>query len=211
MPEDPAISNEFSASRPNVRGAVAMAKGNGANTATNQWYINLADNTALDNTSNNGGYTVFGHVSAPSRSLLDAFAAMTSVDARNCTKTLLTSATDLGQLPLRKPLTPVACASITEENVVLMHTARVLPAATTLSDTDRVLNYLEALYPQFIAPASPATQTADGYTYRSYPGTQAHVGSKDGVVYYLVPAISAEIKTLGPLAELLQQAAAAGY
>jgi len=212
-PTEPAISNEFSATRPNARGTIAMAKGNGPNTATNQWYINLEDNPALDRTDNNGGYTVFGRLSVPSRNLLSVFSAMTSVDARNCTTTLLpgSAAGSLGELPLRKALTPVTCANIKEENVVLMRSAKVLPAPATLSDTDRVLNYLEALVPQYMAPANGLTQTAGGYTARHYPGTNAHVGSKDGILYYLVPAISPEIKALAPVAELLQQAAAAGY
>ena len=46
----------------NVRGTIAMAKLSGdANSATNQWFINLGDNSAnLD--VQNGGFTVFGQV-----------------------------------------------------------------------------------------------------------------------------------------------------
>ncbi|MHB8624210.1 MAG: peptidylprolyl isomerase [Sulfuricaulis sp.] len=61
-PMDPPIQNEFSASRPNITGTIAMAKVTGnPNSATSDWFINLADNSAnLDN--QNGGYTVFGEV-----------------------------------------------------------------------------------------------------------------------------------------------------
>lgn len=57
---DPPVVNEFHL--PNVEGTVAMAKlGGDPNSATSQWFINLADNRAnLDN--QNGGFTVFGHV-----------------------------------------------------------------------------------------------------------------------------------------------------
>ncbi|MCR4332658.1 MAG: peptidylprolyl isomerase [Sulfuricaulis sp.] len=59
---DPPIQNEFSASRSNVRSTIAMAKLPGdPNSATSEWFFNLADNSAnLD--YQNGGFTVFGHV-----------------------------------------------------------------------------------------------------------------------------------------------------
>ena len=62
VPADPAVPNEFNLS--NVRGTVAMAKlGSDPDSATNQWFINLADNAAnLDN--QNGGFTVFGTVTS---------------------------------------------------------------------------------------------------------------------------------------------------
>lgn len=58
----PAIQNEPGIS--NKRGTIAMAQiGSDANSATSQWFINLTDNTALDNRENNAGpYTVFGRV-----------------------------------------------------------------------------------------------------------------------------------------------------
>lgn len=61
VPADPAVDNEFNLS--NVRGTVAMAKlSDNPNSATNQWFINLADNSSnLDN--QNDGFTVFGTVS----------------------------------------------------------------------------------------------------------------------------------------------------
>lgn len=60
----------------NVRGTVAMAKqSNDANSATNQWFVNVADNSAnLDN--QNGGFTVFGVVSDEGMEILDAINAL---------------------------------------------------------------------------------------------------------------------------------------
>ncbi len=58
-----AIPNEFAGSGlSNVAGTIAMAEvGSDPNSATSQWFINMADNSQnLDTT--NGGYTVFGKV-----------------------------------------------------------------------------------------------------------------------------------------------------
>jgi peptidyl-prolyl cis-trans isomerase A (cyclophilin A) len=56
------VHNEFSAERSNLRGTIAMAKvATNENTASSEWFVNLADNSSnLDN--QNGGFTVFGRV-----------------------------------------------------------------------------------------------------------------------------------------------------
>lgn len=66
----------------NVRGTIAMAKlGNDPNSATNQWFFNLGDNSAnLD--EQNGGFTVFGRIVGDSSfATLDALAAFETFDA----------------------------------------------------------------------------------------------------------------------------------
>jgi len=73
-----AVVNEpkpTSATAPNnIRGTIAMAKlGSDPNSATNQWFFNLADNSAnLDN--QNGGFTVFGRVLGSGMNAVDAMA-----------------------------------------------------------------------------------------------------------------------------------------
>ncbi|MFO1398919.1 MAG: peptidylprolyl isomerase [Burkholderiales bacterium] len=75
------VANEFSLARSNRRGTIAMAKlGGDPDSATSQWFINLADNSAnLD--FQNGGFTVFGEVSAASMAVVDAIAALPRVNA----------------------------------------------------------------------------------------------------------------------------------
>lgn len=78
VPQNAMISNEPELS--NVRGTIAMAKiSTGENTATNQWFINLADNSSqLD--AQNGGFSVFGIVTDNGMAVVDAIAALPIFD-----------------------------------------------------------------------------------------------------------------------------------
>jgi uncharacterized protein (TIGR03437 family) len=75
IPNDGPIRNEFRES--NLRGTIAMAKlGSDANSATTQWFFNLADNSGNLN-SQNGGFTVFGRVAnAAGLAVMDRIAAV---------------------------------------------------------------------------------------------------------------------------------------
>jgi cyclophilin family peptidyl-prolyl cis-trans isomerase len=214
IPTQPPVVNEFSATRSNVRGTVAMAKvGGNPNSATNQWFVNLNNNAGpcpgtpqqqgLD--CQNGGFTVFGRVTAPSMAVADAIAALRRVNAAGCSPVSLFGALD--NLPVVSAV--ASCPEVVASRLVTMSAVVEMPA--TQSDSDRIFNYLEAAYPQYAAPASPASATAEGYYYRYYSGTNAYVGTKDGNVYYLVPAISPDIQLLGPVSQWLATAAAAGY
>src|SRR4051812_4222126 len=85
----PAIQNEPGIS--NMRGTIAMAQlGSDANSATSQWFVNLADNGGPPNNldirytpqggSPAGPYTVFGRIVSDTMSVVDAIAAVPKYD-----------------------------------------------------------------------------------------------------------------------------------
>ena len=192
------VVNEYSELRPNVRGTIAMAKlPNQPNSATSQWFFNLADNTAVLGPAQNGGFTVFGKATAPSLATLDKIAALPTVNA--------------GSEFTQFPVVNYSSGRILRTNMALVERIEELPARASIGAADRVFNYLEAAYPQYAPPGGATTGVALGYAYRYYAATGAYAGTKDGMVYYLVPAISPEIQPLGSLAEWLAIAEVHGY
>lgn len=188
------IQNEFNASRSNLRGTVAMAKLSGnPNSASNQWFVNLANNAAnLDN--QNGGFTVFAHVTTPGMVVADRISALQIVNAGGTYSDL--------------PVANYTSGVIQRQNMVLVTSVTELVQAT---ESDRIFNYLEATYPQYLSPSSGVAGSWEGYTYRHYSGSNAYVATKDGKVWYLVPSIAPEIRELGPVADWLATAQQAGY
>jgi len=77
VPPGPTVVNEFGVS--NTRGTIAMAKvDDDPDSATNQWFINLENNSGnLD--FNNGGFTVFGTVLGDGMSVVDFISARRTI------------------------------------------------------------------------------------------------------------------------------------
>ena len=61
-PTGPAIKNEASNGLKNTRGTLAMARTSNPNSATSQFFINVADNSFLNASATDAGYAVFGKV-----------------------------------------------------------------------------------------------------------------------------------------------------
>jgi hypothetical protein len=97
----------------NLRGTVAMAKlGNDPNSATSQFFFNLADNSEnLDN--QNGGFTVFGRATPGSMTVVDQIAALPRVNAGGAFNTL--------------PVRNFSGGTIEKEHLVIVNDVSVLP------------------------------------------------------------------------------------
>ena len=78
IPKNPSVRNEPELA--NVRGTIGMARRtNRRNSATNQWFFNLEDNSDSFDWPD-GGYTVFGEVVDDGMEIVDAIAALPLFD-----------------------------------------------------------------------------------------------------------------------------------
>jgi cyclophilin family peptidyl-prolyl cis-trans isomerase len=69
------IKNEATNGLKNKRGTLSMARTNDVNSATSQFFINVADNDFLDHKPGNFGYAVFGRIDS-GMEVVDAIAAV---------------------------------------------------------------------------------------------------------------------------------------
>jgi cyclophilin family peptidyl-prolyl cis-trans isomerase len=146
-PNNPAqnfvLMNEFNIA--NTRGTIAMAKvGGNANSATNQWFVNVVDNSATLGTDNNGGFTVFARIIGKGMDTVDAIAALPlyngvlnafdDVPVRQLPEGLFLVDTETVRIVPLQPPTPIAGNTTMSLASVLTYSATTdNPAAATVS------------------------------------------------------------------------------
>ena len=112
-PTGKGIVNEGQNGLKNDRGTIAMARTSDPNSATAQFFINVADNAAL-NYPSNGGYAVFGKV----------------IDGMDVVDKIKASPTGVTTLMMRHPASgekmPAPSQDVPKENVVIL-SATVIP------------------------------------------------------------------------------------
>ena len=74
------IQNEGANGKKNLRGTLAMARTPDPNSATDQFFINVADNAQLDFRRNDAGYAVFGKVTSGMDDVVDKIAKVKVMD-----------------------------------------------------------------------------------------------------------------------------------
>ena len=130
----------------NMVGTIAMAKqGGDPDSATSQWFFNLANNSAnLD--SQNGGFTVFGQVTA-GWEVVEAIAAIESFDLRSSSLEPIVSQLPVlgafGATPLRNFTTSEVNALVSNpaDFLVLVQSVTVIdPSADSANNLSPTLN-----------------------------------------------------------------------
>ncbi|MBL8809123.1 MAG: peptidylprolyl isomerase [Planctomycetaceae bacterium] len=112
------ITNEFNAANSNVYGTLSMAlAGSDINSGTNNWFINVLDNSALDA----GKYTVFGNVIGTGMTVVTQINQLTSHDLST-----LYGSSALENVPL---------TSFNAGNVTLSGTIDITQGSTTMTGT----------------------------------------------------------------------------
>lgn len=150
IPQNAPVTNEPELS--NVRGTIAMAKrGGDANSATNQWFISLADNASVLD-GQNGGFTVFGIVTGNGMDVVDAIAALPRFNRSDLGAAFAT-------LPLRDYTDPTVDPDF--DNFVMIDA--VVVTDTTVSTGVNLLPPVNAVTnPPAPAPAPPPSGGGGG-------------------------------------------------
>ena len=164
------VVNEFGLS--NTRGTVAMAKVGPPegedptfqtiNSATNQWFINLADNS--DNLDNqNGGFTVFAQVIGTGMDVVDVIEALPTYNVSD------TLGPDFTDMPLQAP-------NLDLSSLVMIDSVKLMPLISVETTNPAVItaNVTGATFPASQLVLTPKSAGTAGVTVRA-SDTSGHI------------------------------------
>ena len=144
VPSDPPVDNEFRLS--NIRGTIAMAKlGGNPNSATNQWFINLGDNS-LNLDDQNGGFTVFARVIGDGMDVVDAIMAQ--------------PISNLGGTFTDTPTINLSGPTVLREHLVIINSMTVVEATLTSTGTATPSSVPTGASVLFTVTVTPGTDPA---------------------------------------------------
>ena len=78
-----------------------------------------------------------------------------------------------------------------------------------LAHANRIFNWAEQTFTQFLSPVGAASQDLEGYHYRFYPGSNSYIAERAGVLYYL--PVGGSVIPLGSVTDLMPSATGAGF
>ncbi|MEP6715482.1 MAG: peptidylprolyl isomerase, partial [Terriglobia bacterium] len=183
-PTNAAVTNEPNVS--NTRGTIAMAKTSDPNSATDQWFFNLADNGATLDSAANNAFTVFGHITnAAGLAVMDKIASFMVYPGTSINPAF----TDLPLNNFR--------GTLQDGNFVLVTSIVQLPVLTNASYEDAASAVLSnttgiapgeflAIYGTSLGPSQLTTLTLDsnGVVTNSLAGTQVLFNGTPGAMIY---------------------------
>lgn len=165
IPTDPSITNEASASRSNAIRTIAMARTNDPNSATDQFFFNLANNTNLDPAGSNAGYAVFGKVvNDASWNVILAIQGLTISDMRTAPEFQGQYASNFGMPPSSGVPTTTAYVSgahVTEDLLVRINDAEIIKPGNVQSFYNVQVYYPEGFTGSTISEFLPLGNPGD--------------------------------------------------
>lgn len=190
IPQDAPVRNEYNLS--NIRGTIAMAKlGTGPDTATNQWFFSLGDNSANLN-NQNGGFTVFGRITgSEGLEVMDKIGAVRTYN--------------LGEPFDAIPLVNYSTGNPGEQNLVIVKTITVLSGFPTVAPNGVLTasgfggfasaapgSYIEIYGTSLLPEGTPSRQWAGAdFNGSSAPttldGVSVSIGGRAAYVNYISP------------------------
>ncbi|MEZ5402502.1 MAG: peptidylprolyl isomerase [Bryobacteraceae bacterium] len=188
IPEDAAVKNEYRLS--NVRGTLAMAKlGTGPDTATNQFFFNLSDNSSNLN-NQNGGFTVFARVSnSAGLAIMDRLSSVPTYNLGSPFDQIPLAGYTTGSPVLESNLIRITEVTVLEAPAISVNGLRTASAFGGFQYASQG-SYLEVYGANFTAGEARAWADADflnGGAPRALEGVSVTVNGVPGYIAYVSP------------------------